>query len=118
MTRLLLRETMIALTNLNAISQLHVFISKKNYKCYVRLLLAAVLRSRSRRFSGGVGVGFLTTLGVGVGVGLSCPAPTPEIQLDHFLHRTLRLRIPVAMVKFILKILLKQILLCTRISID
>jgi len=61
---------------------------------------------KSRSFSGGVGVGFLATLGVGVGY--FCPTPTPEVQLDHFLHHTLKLGIPVEIVQFILKLLLKQ----------
>jgi len=55
------------------------------------------------------GVGFLTTLGVGVGqkgVGLFCP--TPDVQLDHFLHYTPKLGIPVEMVQFLMKLLLKQ----------
>ena len=34
--------------------------------------------------------------------------PTPDVQLDHFLHRTLKLGIPVEMVQFLLKLLLKQ----------
>jgi len=37
---------------------------------------------RSRRYLGGVGVGFMTTLEVGVG--FFCPNPTPEAQLGHF----------------------------------
>jgi len=37
-----------------------------------------------------------------------CPTPTPEVQLDHFLHHTPKLGIPVEMVQFLLKILLKQ----------
>jgi len=37
---------------------------------------------RSRRFFGGVGVGFLTTLGVGVGVGFFCS--NPDVQMDYF----------------------------------
>jgi len=57
---------------------------------------------RSRRFSGGVG--FLTTLGVGVR--FFCP--TPEVQLNHFLHHTPKLGIPVGMIQFLLKLLLKQ----------
>jgi len=52
---------------------------------------------------GGVGVGFLTILGVGVGF-----FPTPEVQLDHFLHHTLKMGIPVEIVQFLLKLLLKQ----------
>ena len=34
--------------------------------------------------------------------------PTPEAQLDHFLHHTLKLGIPVEMVQFLMKLLLKQ----------
>jgi len=67
-------------------------------------------RSQSRRFLGGVGVGFLTTLAVGVGI--FCPTPAPDDQLDHFLHHTLKLGIPVEMVQFLLKLLLKQIFCC------
>jgi len=61
---------------------------------------------RSWGFLGGVGVGFLTTLGVGVG--FFCPTPTPDVKLDYFLHHTLKLGIPVEMVQFLLKLLLKQ----------
>ena len=61
---------------------------------------------RSRRFLGGVGVGFLTTLRVGVG--FFCPTPTLDIQLDHFLHHPLKLGIPVETAQFLLKLLLKQ----------
>jgi len=60
---------------------------------------------------GGVGVGFLTTLGVGAGVGFFCPTPTQDVQLDHFLHHTPKLGIPVEMIQFLLKLLLKQRLL-------
>ena len=60
---------------------------------------------RSRRFLGGVGVGFLATLGVGVGH--FCPTPTSDVQLYHLLHHTPKLEIPVEMVKFLLKLLLK-----------
>ena len=56
----------------------------------------------SRRFLGGVG--FLTTLGVGVG--FFCP--TPDVQLDNFLHYTPKLGVPVEMVQYLLKLLLKQ----------
>jgi len=52
--------------------------------------------ARSWSFSGGVG--FLTTLGVG----FVCPT------LDHFLHHTPKLGIPVEMAQFLLKLLLKQ----------
>ena len=37
-----------------------------------------------------------------------CPIPTPDVQLDHFLHHTPKLGIPVEMVQFLLKLLLKQ----------
>jgi len=52
---------------------------------------------------GGVRVGFVTTLGVGVGagVGFFCPTRTPDIQLDYFLHHTLKLRFPVKMAQFL-----------------
>ena len=63
---------------------------------------------RSRRFLGGVGVRFLTTLGVGVG--FFCP--TRDVQLDQFLHHTPKLGIPVEMVQFLLKLMLKQISCC------
>ena len=47
-------------------------------------------------------VGFLTTLGDG----FFCP--TPKVQLDHFLHHTPKLGIPVEMVQFLMKLLSKQ----------
>jgi len=53
-------------------------------------------------------VGFLTT--PGARVGFFCP--TPDVQLDHFLHHTPKLQIPVEMVQFLLKLLLKQISCC------
>ena len=59
---------------------------------------------RSRRFSGGVGVGFLTTLEVGVG--FFCSTPTSNWII--FLHQTPKLGIPVEMVQLLLKLLLKQ----------
>jgi len=37
--------------------------------------------------------------------------PTPTAQLDHFLHHTPKLEIPVEMAQFLLKFLLKQRLL-------
>ena len=46
----------------------------------------------------------------GVGVGFFCP--TPEVQLDHILHRTLKIGNPVEIVQFLLKVLLKQISCC------
>jgi len=36
-----------------------------------------------------------------------CPTPIPEVQLEYFLHRTLILGIPVEIVQFLLKLLLK-----------
>jgi len=44
------------------------------------------------------------------GVGLFCP--TPDVQLDHFLHHTPILGIPVELVQLLLKHLLKQISCC------
>jgi len=58
---------------------------------------------------GGVSVGFLTTLRVGVG--LVRPTPTPDFHLDYFLHHTPKLGIPLEMVQFLYKLLLKQIFL-------
>jgi len=37
-----------------------------------------------------------------------CPTPNPDVQLDHFLHHTPKLEIPVEMVQFLLKLLLNQ----------
>jgi len=37
-----------------------------------------------------------------------CTTPTPAVQLDYFLHQTPKLRIPVEMAQFLLKLLLKQ----------
>jgi len=37
-----------------------------------------------------------------------CPIPTPDVQLDRFLHHTLKLGITVKMVEFLFKRLLKQ----------
>ena len=34
-------------------------------------------------------------MGIGLGVGYFCPTPTPDVQLDHFLHHTPKLGIPV-----------------------
>jgi len=65
---------------------------------------------RSRRFLGGVRVGYLTTLGVGVG--FFCLTPTPEVQLDIYLHHTPKFRNTVEIVKFLLKVLLKQVSCC------
>ena len=56
----------------------------------------------------GIGFGFLTTLGVGVGVALFCSSLIPDAQLDHFLHQTPKLEIPVEMLQFALKSLFKQ----------
>ena len=57
-------------------------------------------------FLGAVGVGCLTTLEVGVG--FFCPTPTPGTQLDHYLHHTPKLGIPVEMIQFLLKVLFNQ----------
>jgi len=38
--------------------------------------------------------------------------PTPEIQLNHFFHHTFKLGIPVELVQFLLKLLLKHISCC------
>jgi len=59
---------------------------------------------------GGVGVGLLTTLGVGVG--FFCPTPTPDVQLDHLLHHIPKFGIPIEMVQFLLKLLLKTEISC------
>jgi len=40
--------------------------------------------------------------------------PTPDVQLDHFLHHTPKLKIPVEFVEFLLKLLLKQIFLAVH----
>ena len=37
---------------------------------------------------------------------------TPDVQLNHFLHHIPKLGIPVEMVQFLLKLLLKQIFCC------
>jgi len=63
---------------------------------------------RSQRFLGRVGVRFLSTLGIGVG--FFCL--TLDALLDHFLHHTPNLGIPVEMVQFLLKLLLNQISCC------
>jgi len=63
------------------------------------------LRIRSCKESG-----FLATLGVRVR--FLCLILTPGVQLDHFLYHTLKLGIPVEMVQFLLKLLLKQISCC------
>jgi len=62
--------------------------------------------ARSWRFLGGVGV-FTTP---GAGVGIFCPTSSPEVQLGHFLHHSAKLGIAVAVVPFLLKLLLKQII--------
>jgi len=49
-------------------------------------------------------IGFLKTLGVG----FFCHTPAADVQLDHFLHHTLKLGIPVELVQFLVKFLLKQ----------
>jgi len=40
--------------------------------------------------------------------GIVCPTPTLDLQLDHFLDHTAKLGIPVKMIPFLLKLLLKQ----------
>ena len=70
------------------------------------ILTAMVTTRVAESESKGVGVWFLATLAVGVG--FLCSTSTPEVQLDHFLHHTPELRIPVQMVQFLLKLLLKQ----------
>jgi len=62
--------------------------SVMNAVCFEWSIMSSLLWTtglRSRRFLGGVGVGFLTALGVrvGVGDGFFYPIPTPEVQLDH-----------------------------------
>jgi len=57
----------------------------------------------------GCKVGFLITLAVGAR--LFYLTLTSDGQLDHFLHHTPKLGIPVEMVQFLLKLLLKQIFL-------
>ena len=65
---------------------------------------------RVMRFLGGVG--FLTKLGGKVG--FFCPTPTLDAQLDHFLHHTPKLGIPVEMIQFLLKLWFKQIFLAVH----
>jgi len=45
--------------------------------------------------------------GAGVGVGFCCPTPSTDVQLDNFLYHTPELEIPVEMVQFLSKLLLK-----------
>ena len=40
--------------------------------------------------------------------------PTPNVQLDQFLHHTPKLRIPVEIVQFLLKLLVEQICLAVH----
>jgi len=47
-------------------------------------------------------------MGVGPGLGVGFFSRTPDPQLDHFLHHTPKMAIPVEMVKFLMKLLLKQ----------
>jgi len=54
-------------------------------------------------------VRFLTTLGVRAGF---LSDSDSDVQLDHFLHHTPKLGIPVEMLQFLLKFLLKQISCC------
>ena len=63
--------------------------------------------AKSLRLLGGVGVGFLRTLGF-----VRSFLSTPEFQLNHLLHRTPKLGIPVEMAQFLLKLLLKQSSCC------
>jgi len=58
---------------------------------------------RSRRFLGGVAVGFLLNLGAGVGFLSESGCP-----IGSLLYHTSKLGIPVAMLQFLLKLLLKQ----------
>ena len=74
-------------------------------RCGVRAAIRVGVVRGQEFFLGGVG--FLTILGGGVG--FFFPNPTADVQLDHFLHHTPELGIPVEMVQFLLKPLLKQI---------
>jgi len=67
-----------------------------SYNAYATTL-AYFAGLRSRRFLGGVG--FPTTLGLGVG--FFCL--TPKVQLDHVLHHTPLLGIPVEMPQFLIQ---------------
>ena len=62
--------------------------------------------ARSGRFLGEVGVGFLTTLEVGVR--FFCPTPIRKSSGITIIHHTPKFGIPVDMVQFLLKLLLKQ----------
>ena len=72
---------------------------------------------RSRRFLGGVGVGFLTTLGVRVG--FFCPTPTPDVLLDHYLITLLNWEFLLKWYSFFWNFCWnRDFLLCTTISFD
>jgi len=43
-----------------------------------------------------------------------CATPTPDVQFDHFLHHAPKLGIPVEMVQFLMKLLLKQTFLAVH----
>ena len=70
-------------------------------KYYLQLKVQPGLRSRFRR------VRFLGTLET---VSDKNSTPTPDVQLNHFLHRTTKLGIPVETMQFLFKLLLKQII--------
>jgi len=70
---------------------------------------------RSRKFLGGVGVGFLTSLGIGVGFFCS----TPDVQLDHFCITLLCWEFLLKWYNFFWNNCWNRyFLLCTTISID
>jgi len=67
------------------------------------VVLLPGLRSRSRKESEVFGRSRIPD-----NTGSRIFSPTPDVQLDHFLHHTPKLGIPVEMVQFRLKLLLKQ----------
>jgi len=71
------------------------------------LTFLAGLRSRSRNQSEVFGWSRIPN---NPGSRIFCP--TPDVQLDHFLYHTPNLGIPVEMVQFLLKLLLKHIFCC------
>jgi len=72
---------------------------------------------RSRRFLGGVGIGFLATLGVGVR--FFCPIPTADVQLDHFTIKFLNWEFLLKWYNLFLNFCWNRgFLLCTTTSID